>query len=80
MKFGASTCMRQSPVFMSLASNSPFFFVVTEKPEFTSAKTNVTFAPATGLPASSTTLPLSEASPFHGGGPCAARSACWPRP
>lgn len=40
MKFGASTCMRQSPVFISLASNSPFFFVVTKKPVLTSARRN----------------------------------------
>ena len=34
MKFGASTWTRHSPALMSLAENSPFFFVVAKKPSF----------------------------------------------
>src|SRR4029453_7789586 len=50
---------------MSLAENSPFFFVVAKNPSFDFVKMNVTFASGIPLPASSTILPETWASPRH---------------
>ena len=50
---------------MSLAENSPFFFVVAKNPSFDFVKMNVTFASGMPLPASSMILPETWASPRH---------------
>ena len=67
---------------MSLAENSPFFFVVAKNPWLADASTNVTFTFASPLPASSVIFPATSAFPRHGATVSFLRAspACMPLP